>query len=101
MFVSSVLFLWSGSRLLILSKAKWHIMHYAKSGTTPVGDKIGSFAFEKRNWSGFFTIFKGLWTGLICSHSKSFRELKNVIKYEFCLYLGGLKIGGPNGAKQF
>ena len=65
------------------------------------GDKIGSFAFEKRNWSGFFTIFKGLWTGLICSHSKSFRELKNVIKYGFCLYLGGLKIGGPNGAKQF
>ena len=53
---------------------------YVKSGTMPGGGEIGSFAFEKRNWSGFFTIFKGLWTGLIYSHSKSFGELKNVIE---------------------
>ena len=77
MFVSSVLFLWSGSRLLILSKAKWRIMHYVKSGTTPVGDKIGSFAFEKRNWSGFFL----------------------QLSRAYGLYLAGLKMGGPNGAK--
>ena len=74
MFLSPFFSIWSSSRL-ILPKAKWPIVHYVKSGTTPGGLRWGIlllgkeivwilYKYRERYWVGMHFIHRCLELGL-------------------------------------